>query len=373
MRLFKDFRFIFILYILLGITVGIQQYLLGSYNNFTIFRHSVFHFFDHLNPYLEYPREYDDLFLYNPSFIIFFIPIAFLPISIGIPVWAVLNVVVFYVAIKSLPVNDSSKFLIYYLIIPELIASIGNLQTNTLIAAFIILSMTLLEKNNTGKASIFPALNFFIKGYGGIAAVFFLLKKPRNKSFVYLFLAFLATGILPLLFYSFEEFKTLYQQWFSSLSNDYTVNVGVSVMALVKTTLFENASVSVIQLIGVALFLVTLAAIVIKGGYEIIKYNFLPYVLIWVIIFNHAAEPSTYVIASTGALFWYVTSPKKLFDKLLIFLFFIITEMSFSDLFPRYIREHIIQPYALKSLPCLLIWLRIQISILKTIFNPKVA
>ena len=44
---------------------------------------------------------------------------------------------------------------------------------------------------------------------------------------------------------------------------------------------------------------------------------------------------------------------------LLIFAF-ILTSLSPTDLFPRFIRNEVIVPYALKVLPCIVIWLRIQ-------------
>ncbi|MEG2849443.1 MAG: hypothetical protein RR880_04335, partial [Bacteroidales bacterium] len=43
---------------------------------------------------------------------------------------------------------------------------------------------------------------------------------------------------------------------------------------------------------------------------------------------------------------------------LMIFAF-ILTSMSPSDLFPRYLKIHYVYPYALKALPCVLIWLKL--------------
>lgn len=38
---------------------------------------------------------------------------------------------------------------------------------------------------------------------------------------------------------------------------------------------------------------------------------------------------------------------------------FILTSMSPSDLFPAFIRKNYVQPYALKALPCVLVWFKL--------------
>lgn len=361
-RIWKDSRFILGLYILIGLIAGVQRYMLGAdrYNNFTIFQHSVFHFFGHLNPYPAYPAEYNDVFLYNPTFIILFIPFAYLPTFIGVVLWAVCTTVVYFFGVNTLPLSPKSRVFLFYLIIPELLTSLANLQTNPLIAAFIVLSFTLLEKQQDAKASIFPPLSFFIKGYGAIAGVFFLLKNPKPKVFAYLSLSFLILGTLPLIFYTWEEFILLYQQWFVSLRDDYSINTGLSLMGIIRGLIYSDASIPFIQAVGVLCFLATLSSVMYRKNYEVVKFQFLAYVMIWVIIFNQAAESPTYIIAATGAFVWYLQSHKTRLDISLFVLFMILTVFSSSDFCPKYIHETFIVPYSLKALPCVLIWLKLQ-------------
>lgn len=362
MKILKNSRFILGLYALIGLIVGIQKYLLGPdrYNNFTIFQHSVYHFFDHLNPYPEYPKEYSDVFLYNPSFVILFIPFAYLPTFLGMALWPMFTAVVFFLGVDTLPFPQKSKLLLFYLIIPELVTSVSNLQTNPLIAAFVVLAFTLLEKGEYAKAAVFPPLGFFIKGYGAVAGVFFLLKNPKIETFAWLALFFVALGALPLLFYSWTEFITLYQQWFVSLSDDYSINTGLSLMGVVRSLIYPEASIPLMQGLGVACLLVTLGLIVYRKNYEEVKFQFLAYVMIWVIIFNQAAESATYIIAATGVFVWYISSEKTRLNLGLFVFFMLLTVLSMSDVMPRYVRVNYVQPYNLKALPCILIWLRIQ-------------
>ena len=362
-KVLKNTNFILGIYIVMAIILAIQQFVNGSGNNFIIFQHSVFHFLGHQNLYLEYPKEYFDLFLYNPSFPILFLPFAYLPTIAGFILWTIFTSSVYFVAIKSLPISENSKLLIFYLIIPELNTAVGNLQTNPLIAAFTVLAWTSLEKGAYKRFSIFPALNFFIKGYGGIAGIFFLLKKPNFKTFIYLCISFIIIGLLPFCFYSIEGFKTLYEQWFTCLKNYSSINVGLSVMGLIQNLIYKDASKIVIQLIGIIIFLLTFITIFFRKNYEDIKFYFLANVLIWMVIFNQVAESPTYLIASTGVFIWFVSSKKNWADISLFCLFFILTVLSPTDLFPKYLRNTFVIPYCLKALPCVLVWLKIQFKL----------
>lgn len=374
MKVAQDRRFVLGLYALIGLVVGVQRYLLGPahHNNFLIFQHSVFHFFSHLNPYSEYPAEYFDVFLYNPSFVVLFLPFALLPTYLGLALWPVCTMVVYFLGVSTLPFPHKSKVFLFYLILPELLTSVANLQTNPLIAAFTVLSFTLLDRGEYGRATIFPSLNFFIKGYGAVAGVFFLLEKPRLRTFLYLALSFGVIGTLPLVFYSWKDFVLLYQQWFVSLRDDYKINTGLSVMGVVRSLINARASIPLIQAMGLAAFLVTFGMIAYRKNYNAVKYPFLAYVMVWMVIFNQAAESPTYIIASTGVFIWYLTSGKTRLNTGLFVLFMLLTVMSTSDFFPAYLADTYVRPYNLKALPCVLIWLKIQWNLFTNLTKPLV-
>ena len=112
--------------------------------------------------------------------------------------------------------------------------------------------------------------------------------------------------------------------------------------------------------IAVVFLLVSLVSVRIRKNYEEMKYFILAYLLIWVIIFNQSSESATYIIASTGCLIWFIHSKKTTYDLILLGLLIILTIFSSSDIFPRYLRETYVLPYALKALPPTLIWFKIQ-------------
>jgi hypothetical protein len=361
-KAFNNYMFITVLFVLYILIVPFQHYLTNKYNNFTIFQHSSFHFFQKVNLYLAYPKEYYDVFLYNPTFSFLFTPIAYIPTILGIFIWGTFITGLFYYAVRLLPLDKKSNLFILYFTFPELITSVQNLQTNSIIAASILLAFIFLEKRSTFKSSFFVNIGFFIKVYGAVSGAFYILKTPRLKSLLYLLIWFLVLLSLPLLFYSPGQFVVLYKQWIECLSNDHDINSGLSVMSFMAGVFNYLGPVYYTQFVGVFMLLITMLLIALKKTYEEVKFFFLAYIMIWVVIFNHASESATYIIASTGAAIWYVNSKKTILDKILIITTFILTVMSPSDLFPSYLRTNFVKPYSLKVLGPMLIFIKIQIS-----------
>jgi len=365
MKILQNQKFIFVVYVIAALAIAFQQYyLLANYNNFTIFQHSSFHFFNHINPYLKQPREHFDIFLYNPSFTILFVPFAYLPSGVGLFSWCIFSFLIFFFSVRSFPLHEKSKIFMLYLIIPELATSVMNLETNVTIAAFILFTFSYIEKEKFFSAAAFPNLSFFIKGYGAISGIFFFLKKPSVKTFLFLGTWFLIIGGLPLIFYSPSQFKIIYLQWFQQMQEIYSYYVGLSIMGLIKALVYKNVSILFIQLCGVFLFVITFLSVLIKKNYEHVKYLFLAYVMIWVIIFNHSSESPTYIIASSGVFIWFLQSGKTILNSSLFVFFVILTMLSPTDLFPSYVRQHFFVPYCLKALPCTLIWIKLQVELL---------
>ena len=106
--------------------------------------------------------------------------------------------------------------------------------------------------------------------------------------------------------------------------------------------------------------------------YEAFRKTLLASVLMFVVLFSTGSESSTYIIAFIGVAIWYTAVPWKrsTLDIVLMVFAFILTSMSPSDLFPKYIRVHYVYPYALKALPCMLIWLKLTFEMCTRNYNP---
>jgi hypothetical protein len=142
-----------------------------------------------------------------------------------------------------------------------------------------------------------------------------------------------------------------------------------SIHRLIHLFISPDISSSVIIGLGIVLFC-TVYIHFRKFGQRQFQLLLIASILIFQVIFNPVAESPTYITAVTGVVLWWFCSPKTWLDKTLLISCFILTVMSPSDLFPRYLRDEIVRPYVLKALPCVLIWFRV-IYLMHQPISPK--
>jgi hypothetical protein len=106
--------------------------------------------------------------------------------------------------------------------------------------------------------------------------------------------------------------------------------------------------------------------------YRAFRYTLLASVLLFTVLFSTGSESSTYIIPFIGVAIWYATVPwqRGKWDIFLMVFVFIVSSMSSSDLFPRFIKKELIQPYALKALPCAIVWLQLIYEMCKRNYAP---
>lgn len=360
--LLSNYITIAVIYFLIATIIPLIQYFQGRINNFLIFQHASHHFIERVNMYIEYPGLQYDLFLYNPTFALLFIPFAFSNTLVSLVLWEIFVVSVYFLSIYLMPIDKKAKVFVFYFVLMVLVPSVQHCQTNPLIIAFILFSFLYLEREQLFKSAVFPCLGFFLKGYGAICGIFLLLKKPQFKTFVYLTIWFILLLVLPLLWYSPKGFIILYKQWEASLLQDYSSNQGTSVMGLINSVTNLNIPSIPIQIAGVVMLLFTIVYLYATKGYEAHKYEVLAYISIWVLIFNQAAEPNTYLISITGIAIWFTKSSKSKIEKALIGIVFLFSVLSTSFVFPKIIRDSFIYPYSIKAVGPILVFMWIQMK-----------
>jgi hypothetical protein len=359
-RFFSSFRVVEALYIAVFLIIPLQKYFTDHYNNFKIFKYSTIHFFTGSNLHAAYPKEYYDFFLYSPSFPVLFAPVACLPILAGMFLWMAIILLAFYFSIKKLPFSNNQKIFIFWFTLLEVVTSVGNLQTNLLVTAFILFTYIFIEKEDSIKSGLFPVLGFFIKGYGIVSGALFIARRSKFKYYLWAFVWGFILLCLPLIHYSPSGLINLYSQWAGSLFREHSTNMGISVMGMISSIFGIKASLYLIQVTGLAILVASILYTFIKKNYDEVKALLLSSIMIFIIIFNHDAESATYIIASTGVAIWYISSPRTWLDKTLAILTFVLTVFSPSDLFPAYLRRTFITPFCLKALGPSLVWIRIQ-------------
>lgn len=355
-------RFLFILYILVAVCATIHKYSLHSINNFTIFRFSFFHLISNQNLYLEYPAEYFDLFLYSPTFGLFIAPYAVMPVWLGVVLWNATSALLFVIAIRRFPIADDKKIIIYWFALIEFITCIQNSQTNIAIAALIILAFSFFEKEKVGWAALCICIGAFIKIYSLVGIALFLVYPHKIRFAFYMLLWGIFLLGLPLVVVDFSQLVFLYKEWYRILFQDHTANLGISLIGIIYSWFTNQISSWYIQLAGVVLFCLAYIRYTYFQQFYF-RALLLSSILIWIVIFSHASESPTYIIAIAGVAIWYAIQDKKSWISSSLVLFaFLLTELYATDLIPKFVRETYLDPYSLKALPCVVIWVAIQFS-----------
>jgi hypothetical protein len=371
-------RVILLILITIAVAVGAQKYLNGPghYNNYLIFKNAFLHLAGGLDLYVLHEGENTDYYLYSPSFAVLMAPFAYMPDWAGVILWCLVNSLAVYFVITRFPFSDSrSRAVVLLLIFFEFITSQQNLQTNPIVASLIVLAFISFEKEKVFLAALFIMLSFYIKIYGIAAAVLFLLYPGKPRFILSMIFWGVLLWMLPLLFVSFDGLLNLYKSWYG-VTSSFHENSATRMTSSVSS---EELALSVMNWLKIW-FRIDLPALYVQIGGTLLMllpfirtglYNnksfrvlLLSSVLIWGVIFNHIAESASYMVAIMGAAIWFAEQEKRREVIVLIVLAFIFTSLSPTDLFPRYLRIHLVKPYLLKGVPCMIIWFYIQYQLL---------
>ncbi|WP_020600799.1 glycosyltransferase family 87 protein [Spirosoma panaciterrae] len=359
------------LFIFLFCLVGLQNYLLGygNYNNYLMFARPFDNLLKDQSIYGLHPHLYFDNYKYSPTFAWLMGPFYYLPDLLGIILWNLLNTVVllagvwFYLSDEKDP--DRQRRTALLIILLEALITAQNLQSNNLIVGAILLGLYHLRNERVWQAAFFFVLCGFIKFYGAAAAGFFLFY-PKKPQFILAMIGWtLLFAIAPATMIPFDHLLAEYQEWFSVIVVS-KLGLQVSVMGIAEAWFGmakTDGNYRIIELIGATLFLLPFLRFGLWQD-RLFQRRMVAYFLLFMIVFNKMAESPTYVMAVTGVALWWVTlsEPTQL-DKILLALVIVFTSLSPTDIFPQVIQKQVFQPYNIKAVPCLLVWMRIQYQI----------
>ena len=376
-------KFIFVLFLALVFFATLQAILLTKphpavgewpytyYNNYVIFKQSFFHLIHKQDLYCLYPNEYYDPYKYSPAFALVFGVLSYLPDTIGLLIWNLLNAFVLFVAIYKLP-NLATKYKSLMLLTAsvELMTCMQSCQSNALIVGLLILGFCMLEKENYLLASLFISLTVFIKLFGIVICLLFIFYPKKGKIALYMLGWFALLTILPIVATGYEQLVFLYKSWLTPLSNDHNNSNGYSVIGWLHTWFKLNINKTLVLVAGAILLMLPLIKTKKYKDYSF-RLIILSSVLVWMVIFNHMAESPTFIIAIAGISIWFYSQKLSTLNIFLLVLAVIFTCLSPTDIFPPYIRKEIFQPYVVKAVPCILIWLKISCDLLFEKINPN--
>jgi hypothetical protein len=335
------------------------------HNNYFVYKYNFYHVIQQQNLYACYPAQYFDLNHYGPIFAYIIAPFALMPDALGVVLWVMFTAWLLLVAIKQLPVKEEYQLAILLLCAHELMTSAANVQINPLIAALILFSYVFIRNGNDFWAALMIALGTFIKLYGIVAVAFFFFSKNKLKLIGSFALWSVVLFVLPMLISSPSFIWQTYHDWYTDLQGKNLTNIAstredVSVMGMARKIAFPHMSNLVVLIPGILLFALSYIRTKLFGNLNF-QLLIVASTLIFPVIFSTGSESPTYIIAFVGVAIWFINAERP-FSKLdigLMIFAFILTSLSPSDLFPRYLKDNYVMPYALKALPCFLIWLKV--------------
>lgn len=360
---FSDYRTLFGLWLLLPVIATLLK--LSKHNNFLIFRYVYWHTIEQLPLYVAYD-DYWDTNHYGPFFSLVIAPFAMLPVRWGLFFWLIVLSLSLYYAIRKLPFPDRKRIFLYWFCAHELLTALFMSQFNIAIAAIIVATFYCIEKEKDIWAACFIMLGTFVKLYGIVGLAFFFFSKHKVKFLLALLGWALVMFIAPMAISSPDYIISQYVGWWDSLSAKNAENIfsggqNSSLLGMVRK-ISGCASYSDLWLILGGLIIFGLPYLrIAQYKYKAFRYALLASVLLFVVLFSTGSESSTYIIAFVGVGIWYWSVPWKRskWDIALMVFAFILTSFSPSDLFPAYLRKEFVQPYALKALPCAIIWFKL--------------
>jgi len=366
-------RIIFLVFLLIAIVVGLQEYYLGKYNNFVIFRSSYQHLLDFKNLYRPFLDEYGDIFLYSPTFAFLMAPWAYIPMLPDLLIWTAFNSLAVYFAVVLLPkATKTEKMTIFLILIFEFITSLQNTQTSPFLVSCMVFAFISFERKNVFWAAFWIILATYIKVYALAAAILFILYPQKPKFILSMFFWGVLLLFLPLIAIPAKQLWVQYHNWFNQMAYIHqdeetglrpNIAIPLSVMGWLKTWFNFRPPSVYIQGLGVAMLCLPYLRFKKYGNIRF-RYFMLSSVLIFCMIFNHIAESPSYVIAVFGLAIWFAFEDKNLVSISLFVFAFIFTILIATDFFPANIRHQYAVPYVWKAVPCIVIWFYLQARLL---------
>ena len=326
-----------------------------EYNNYLIFKYSYFHLLEGKNLYDIYPERHWDFYKYSPTFSLFMGGLAYLPDVVGLCIWNILNAVTVFLAIRMLPFSTKTQCLVLWFIAMELLTCLQNTQSNGLMCGLMIAAYGSMQRGKPIWATLWLVLAAYIKVYSVIGFCLFLFYPGKPKFIAWAIVWTIVLWALPLVVTPFHTLIWQYRNWAALMLADASAARGLSVAGWLYTWFGIDNSKTYVTAIGAVLFLLPFVRYKLYRN-EVFKLLTVASMLIWVIIFNHKAESSTFIIAVAGVAIWYYTRPRTTWRMVILVMVFIFTSMGTTDLFPPWLREHLIYPYNIKAFPCIVAW-----------------
>jgi hypothetical protein len=323
-----------------------------EHTTFSIFRQSFTHLARHQNLYAAYPTEQGaaavDLFKYSPSAAVLFAPLTLMPYPIALLLWNLLNAgLLIYAITRLLPASRANLALL--LLAPEAFVAIQSSSSNALVTALILLAAVAYERGRLMRGGYAVVVAASLKVFPLAGFIFPAIQARRGRAAFAAGIAFAAVLALPLLVVSPRELLQQYEWWIALETTDARDMIfGLSLMRQLRDWGHIDWPNWTVQAAGTALFLLPIAVRRDRWTCPSFRIEYLCSLLLYVVLFNHQAERQSFIIAATGSVIWFVTSPRTLERGVLLALALI----------------------GVPTVPYLVLWLVIQMELMRPALVP---
>jgi glycosyl transferase family 87 len=359
--LILDERLLLLIYVLAALIVTIQRGVYEFPNDFAIFRASFWNLLAHKDLYVLRLDQAHDYFKYSPSFALLFAPFAILPFLAGLFVWNLVNALSIFFALRLLLPREQWALAQILVALPAL-RSLQSSQSNALVAALIIVAFVSFERGWLWRGAVAIAVGAVIKIFP-LAALSFALPRPdRLRAILFTALSTAVLIALPLLVISPHELVAQYQSW-GALERNEAALVGSSLMEIIRGVGITWPAWPV-QLIGATIVVAVLILRMRDWNDRQLRLQFLGFVMVFCVVFNHRAERQSAVIALCGMIIWYLAwlspssspSPRSPWRTAFFAIVYFLVAVTATELVPDAIK-HILVPQTRFSIPLTILWL----------------
>ena len=357
-------RLVLALYVASAALVTLQQAILGHSNNLSIFRSASLNLFAGRDLYAAHPEQHFDFYKYSPTFALLFAPLAYLPFALAFLCWSLLNgLLLWYALDRLLPEREATIALaLLYL---EVLLALQYGQSNALVAALMILAFVAFEGRRQLGAALSITAGAAVKLFP-LAALSLAVFHPRRLRFAAIFIAVLGAALLlPLLAISPADLLAQYRSWHAIEAKD-ALRRGYSLMHYMEAWFGADWPNWPQQAAGTVLLLLPLALRSDQWNTLEFRRLFLCSLLVYSVLFNHASESPSFVVAYTGIVIWYTSSPPSRLRTAVMVLTLLVMVVHDVDVVPRSVKYAILVPYRIKGIPCLVAWFVMQWELLVT-------
>ena len=353
MGLFLDQRTLLFIYIAAALVVTIQRGVFAFPNDFAIFRASFWNLLGNQDLYVLRLDQARDYFKYSPSFALLFGPFAVLPFVLGLFFWNTVNALAIFFSLRALLLREQWATAQILVALPTL-RSLQSSQSNALVAGLMIAAFVCLERGLIWRGGLAIALGAIIKIFPAVALIFALPNKDRVRTIMVTILWTMILIGLPLLVIRPNVLAAQYQSW-AALERREGALVGSSAMALLR-----NAGITwpvwPVQVMGFTAVFGVLFRRLRDWSDRDFRLQFLGFVLVFCVVFNHRAERQSAVIALAGMVIWYLASPRRAWRTAMFVVVYLLVAITGLSLVPDTIKGLIAAPVRF-TIPLTVLWL----------------